>query len=200
MGFPKNAVTVDTKEILRSRRSSYGKLVSDQFHTLLAKHPVTDDVYSAANVAGNKHRASMTIPKDQSSLPPSYSRLSCSVIGIICATGVLATVLVEATWARSQTDPTPSTKVAGDAKAGKILFDQHCVTCHGPRGHGDGLEIAGATVADLSSLRTQRKLNADLLTTIHEGRPGKVMPSWEYRLSKEQSRDVLAYLRTLRRK
>lgn len=88
----------------------------------------------------------------------------------------------------------------GNAKVGKILFKQHCVTCHGPRGRGDGLEIAGATVADLSAPVTQRKLNVDLLTTIHEGRPGKVMPSWGYRLSQEQSGDILAYIRTLKRK
>lgn len=121
-------------------------------------------------------------------------------VGVIWTAGVWAIAPVEATWARDRSDPTPPTKVEGNAQAGKILFDQHCVTCHGPRGRGDGLEIAGASVADLSSPTTQRKLSADLLTTIHEGRPGKVMPSWDYRLSKEQSRDVLAYVRTLRRK
>jgi mono/diheme cytochrome c family protein len=90
--------------------------------------------------------------------------------------------------------------VSGDPRAGKELFEKHCVTCHGPRGRGDGLEIAGATVADLSSAATQRKLNVDLLTTIHEGRPGKVMPSWKWRLSEQQSKDVVAYIRTLKRK
>lgn len=90
--------------------------------------------------------------------------------------------------------------VSGDPRAGKDLFEKYCLTCHGPRGRGDGLEIVGATVADLSSAATQRKLNVDLLTTIHEGRPGKVMPSWKWRLSEEQSKNVLAYVRTLRRK
>lgn len=106
---------------------------------------------------------------------------------------------MEAASAQNLKTPKPATTVTGDARAGKILFDQHCVTCHGPKGRGDGLEIAGATVADLSSPTTQRKLNADLLATIHEGRPGKVMPSWDYRLSPEQSRDVLTYIRTLKR-
>lgn len=102
---------------------------------------------------------------------------------------------------RNQTGSTrENIVIGGDARLGKGLFEQHCVTCHGPRGRGDGLEIAGATVADLSSAATQRKLNVELLATIHEGRPGKVMPSWEYKLSKTQSRDILAYIRTLRRK
>lgn len=90
--------------------------------------------------------------------------------------------------------------IDGDPRTGKALFEKHCVTCHGLRGRGDGLEIAGATVADLSSAATQRKLNIDLLGTIHEGRPGKVMPSWKWRLSEEQSKNVLAYVRTLKRK
>ena len=90
--------------------------------------------------------------------------------------------------------------VDGDPRAGKALFEKHCVTCHGPRGRGDGIEIAGATVADLSSAKTQRKLNIELLTTIHEGRPGKVMPSWGWQLSEQESNDVLAYIRTLRKK
>jgi mono/diheme cytochrome c family protein len=116
------------------------------------------------------------------------------------AIGIWVAVSVDSTWAQTQPDRKPPTQVEGDARAGKVLFNQHCVTCHGLKGRGDGLQIAGATVADLSSPATQRKLNVDLLTTIHEGRPGRVMPSWEYRLSKEQTRDVLAYIRTLRRK
>ena len=127
------------------------------------------------------------------------SQLNVLVAGIIWATGVWATTPLETTWAQTQGDPKPPVNAQGDPQAGKLLFDQHCVTCHGRKGRGDGLEIAGATIADLSSPTTQRKLTIDLLTTIHEGRPGKVMPAWGYRLSQEQSRDVLAYIRTLRR-
>jgi mono/diheme cytochrome c family protein len=141
----------------------------------------------------------MTEPENQSSIRPRRSNLYCLIIGMICTAGIWATTPVEATGAQNQGGPKPPTKVEGDARAGKALFDQHCGTCHGPRGRGDGLEIAGANVADLSSAATQRKLNVELLATIHEGRPGKVMPSWEYRLSKERSIDVLAYIRTLRK-
>ena len=137
--------------------------------------------------------------KNLSSMLRRCSKLDGLVIGIIWATGVLVTTPLETTWAQTQSDPKPPVNAQGDPQAGKILFNQHCVTCHGRKGRGDGLEIAGATIADLSSPTTQRKLTIDLLTTIHEGRPGKVMPAWGYRLSQEQSRDVLAYIRTLRR-
>lgn len=89
--------------------------------------------------------------------------------------------------------------VTGDARVGKGLFEKHCVTCHGARGKGDGLEIVGAEVADLTSATTQRKLNIDLLKTIHEGRPEKVMPPWKWRFSAQQAQDVLAYVRTLKK-
>lgn len=100
---------------------------------------------------------------------------------------------------RTQAGAKQSVTVDGDAQVGKGLFDKHCVTCHGPRGKGDGLKIVGAEVADLTSAATQRKLSVDLLTTIHEGRPEKVMPAWKWRLSEEQSKNVLAYVRTLKK-
>jgi hypothetical protein len=34
-----------------------------------------------------------------------------------------------------------------------------------------------------------------LLRTIHEGKPN--MPNWKYRLSPQDSKDVLAYIRSL---
>ena len=74
---------------------------------------------------------------------------------------------LEATSAGPQNDLRPARTVTKDIQTGKVLFEQRCATCHGPRGRGDGIEIAGATVPDLSSAATQRKLDVDLLTTIH---------------------------------
>ena len=99
----------------------------------------------------------------------------------------------------NQTGAKRGVTVDGDARVGKGLFEKHCAMCHGPRGKGDGLEIVGAEVADLTSAATQRKLSMDLLKTIHDGRPEKVMPSWKWRLSEQQAKDVLAYVRTLRK-
>jgi mono/diheme cytochrome c family protein len=49
--------------------------------------------------------------------------------------------------------------------------------------------------ADLTSPSTQNKPDADLLRTIQDGRPN--MPSWKIRLSEQEKRDVLAYVRSL---
>jgi mono/diheme cytochrome c family protein len=82
-----------------------------------------------------------------------------------------------------------------DLKQGKMIFIKYCSGCHGLIGQGDGYRILGPTPADLTSLASKQKSDTDLLKTIHEGKPN--MPAWQFRLSKENSRDVLAYIRTL---
>jgi hypothetical protein len=47
----------------------------------------------------------------------------------------------------------------------------------------------------LTSPSTKKKSDADLLKTIHGGKPN--MPPWNVRPLEKESRDVLAYVRTL---
>jgi len=81
------------------------------------------------------------------------------------------------------------------ADKGKQIFVKHCAGCHGDRGKGDGYTLLGADPANLTSPATKKKSDAALLNTIHEGKSS--MPSWKVRLSEQDSRDVLAYVRTL---
>ena len=83
----------------------------------------------------------------------------------------------------------------GDAVRGKTLFARNCAGCHGPEGGGDGYRLLGQDPANLTSPSTGRKSDAELLKTIHDGKPN--MPAWRGSLSEKQSRDVLAYVRTL---
>ena len=85
---------------------------------------------------------------------------------------------------------------AGDVATGKIMFVRYCIGCHGPEGGGDGYRfLRGPDPANLKSPSTRKKSDADLLKTIHDGKPN--MPPWNTRLSEKESRDVLAYVRTL---
>lgn len=84
---------------------------------------------------------------------------------------------------------------AGDDVSGKTVFVRHCAGCHGPQGKGDGYMMLGPDPANLTSPSTTQKSDATLLRTIHEGKPN--MPSWKLLLSEEESRAVLAYIRTL---
>ena len=65
----------------------------------------------------------------------------------------------------------------------------------GLRAEGDGYRFfPGPNPADLTSPATRKKSDAEL-KTIHDGKPN--MPPWSVRLSEKESRDVLAYVRTL---
>ena len=96
------------------------------------------------------------------------------------------------TVAQGQTEPkAPS----GDVARGKTLFVRDCAGCHGAQGKGDGYRLLGPDPANLTTPSTTKKSDADLLKTIHDGKPN--MPAWKVHLSEEQSRNVLAYVRTL---
>ena len=85
---------------------------------------------------------------------------------------------------------------SGDVAGGKTLFVRYCTGCHGSEGGGDGYRFfRGPDLANLTSPATRKKSDADLLKTIHDGKPN--MPPWNVRLSEKESRDVLAYVRTL---
>jgi mono/diheme cytochrome c family protein len=83
---------------------------------------------------------------------------------------------------------------AGIAKGEKI-YARHCAGCHGAKGTGEGYKLLGPDPANLTLPSTTKKSDAALLNTIHEGKPN--MPSWKVRLSEQDSRAVLAYIRTL---
>ena len=84
----------------------------------------------------------------------------------------------------------------GDVARGQILFARYCTGCHGPEGGGGGYKfLRGPDPANLSSPSIKKKSDAVLLKTIHEGKPN--MPPWNTRLSEKESKDVLAYVRTL---
>jgi mono/diheme cytochrome c family protein len=91
---------------------------------------------------------------------------------------------------RSGADPS-----AARTENGRKIFIKHCAGCHGVEGKGDGYTLLGADPANLTSPAIKKKSDAALLNTIHEGKPS--MPSWKVRLSEQDSRDVLAYIRTL---
>ncbi|MBK9949458.1 MAG: c-type cytochrome [Nitrospira sp.] len=84
-----------------------------------------------------------------------------------------------------------------DQIKGKQIFSKYCAGCHGSEGKGDGYLLLGPDPANLTRPATKNKSDALLLETIHEGKPN--MPSWKGRLSENESRAVLAYIRALKK-
>lgn len=90
---------------------------------------------------------------------------------------------------------------AGDPARGKLLFDKHCLVCHGPQGKGDGPTgralIPPAT--DFTSQPSKKKSGAELRRIIEQGSPRTAMPAWKGQLSDMQLSDVVTYVETLRK-
>lgn len=84
---------------------------------------------------------------------------------------------------------------SADASRGRQIFVKYCSGCHGAQGQGDGYPLLGPDPANLASPATKDRPDEELIRTIHEGKPN--MPPWKYRLSPQDSKDVLAYIRSL---
>ncbi|MEW5829367.1 MAG: cytochrome c [Chloroflexota bacterium] len=88
----------------------------------------------------------------------------------------------------------------GDAAAvaaGKVVFEQNCVSCHGATGVGDG-EAGVALDPPPADLHKVNELAGEdfIYFVINEGVEGTSMVSWKGTLSEEQIQQVAAYIRT----
>ena len=107
-----------------------------------------------------------------------------------------------ATGAVTHTEEKTIEKLAGDPTKGKVVFEKHCTSCHGPDGKGTGPLGQSLTppAADYTSESSRLKSDAELFHAIQEGRPGTAMRSFrKLGLSNPEMRDVLAYVRVLSR-
>jgi len=91
-----------------------------------------------------------------------------------------------------------------DVKAGQALYVTHCAACHGNAGRGDGPSAAGFATkpADLTDGRLLNVLPDEfLLSVIRRGGPSEGlspgMPGFAAYLSETQTRQVVAYVRSL---
>ena len=103
---------------------------------------------------------------------------------------IIITALCSTAHAMNDTNASP--------EAGESVYRSNCLNCHGSKGKGDG-PIAGSLTsppADLTNSTVQNKEDETLLKVILNGKTGTSMPAWKNDLSKQQIRDVLAYLRT----
>ena len=82
---------------------------------------------------------------------------------------------------------------------GKHLYERHCQFCHGASGTGGNYREVTPLPADLTARAVQEKSDADLASTIHGGKPGTAMGSWNWALSEQDRHDVVLYIRSLGR-
>lgn len=87
---------------------------------------------------------------------------------------------------------------AGDAKAGKAVYDQHCRNCHGPTGVANPkiVKMMNTEIPSLGSADVQKMNDEELKKVITEGKAK--MPAIKSVTGKSVD-DVIAYIRTLKK-
>lgn len=103
-------------------------------------------------------------------------------------------------------EPPPRSQNAPRAAQGRIVYERHCLECHGQHGKGpsgdwrvrdaDG-HFPPPPLDD--SAHAWHHPTAVLLQVIREGSPqdqGK-MPGWQDKLSEQEMQDVVAYIKSL---
>ncbi len=79
---------------------------------------------------------------------------------------------------------------------GKVLFESHCMSCHGPQGRGDGPAASDFSVRPPNlqeSVRQVRQFEFYMALSQWKGD----MPGWEFPFSDEERKDLAQYLKSL---
>jgi cytochrome c6 len=92
-----------------------------------------------------------------------------------------------------------STSTYALADSGAEIYKAKCSACHGANGAGDTMIGKNLYLRALGSSDVQKQSDDELFTIIGRGKNKDRMPSFDRKLSKEQIRDVVRYIRTLRK-
>lgn len=87
----------------------------------------------------------------------------------------------------------------GNAAAGKLVFQQNCVVCHGATGKGDGAAAAGLNPKPANFSERLGSTEEKQLRVVTNGGASEklspLMPAFGEMLSEQQLRDVIAFVR-----
>jgi mono/diheme cytochrome c family protein len=88
------------------------------------------------------------------------------------------------------------------ADRGATVFAQHCASCHGATGRGDGPagQALDPPAADLVGPRAEHLRGIPRRSIIEEGRPGTAMVGWKAILSAEDLEAVYGFVHDLKHK
>ncbi len=122
--------------------------------------------------------------------------LALALAAVIAPVG-LATAQVP--WTAPASEKGKKNPLPADAKTieqGKKVAEVNCVTCHGPKGKGDGAAAVALNPkpADWTSKRVQAESDGEIFWKISNGRGP--MPAWRH-LPENERWALVRYLRTL---
>jgi mono/diheme cytochrome c family protein len=130
----------------------------------------------------------------------SIVKILLSVVGI-CAL-VSATFIQTSHWVAPKDADNLKNPVAGNAAAaaaGKQLYMQYCMVCHGEKGRGDGVAAPGLNPkpADHTSAAVQAQTDGAIFWKMTNGRAP--MAAYQNTLTETQRWDLVNYIRTLKK-
>lgn len=84
------------------------------------------------------------------------------------------------------------------AADGAAIYKGKCALCHGPDGAGQTAIGKKNNIRALGSAEVQKQTDAELVKITTEGK-GKLMPAFKTKLSAEEIKAVVAFIRTLKK-
>ena len=113
---------------------------------------------------------------------------------LVCAQGKTWTIPDGAAAETSPLSPTPEV-----LKRGESLYKSHCVTCHGPKGLGDGPDVDRKDRANRpANLVMSRNPEGLVFYKVWNGRQDPKMPAFKSQMTKDEVWSVVAYVVSLR--
>ncbi|WP_456415381.1 c-type cytochrome [Thiolapillus sp.] len=130
---------------------------------------------------------------------PSFQKLSAAQVSAI--------VRYVRSWTGKPGPVFEAARIQGDAGKGNVLYQKHCVRCHGKDGSGEGAGTGVTLSRERSFMVMPAALNnsgfqksasdAMIRDIILSGRKTSNMPAFRDKLSDQEVAHVIAYLRTL---
>lgn len=128
--------------------------------------------------------------------------LIISGLGMLVLLSFVPKLTDQKPWVVPDAAKTKVNPLKGDAASlatGKTLFNQHCKSCHGAKGKGDGTKAAqlDTECGDFTKATFQAQTDGEIFYKTSEGR--KDMPSYKKKISDVNDIwAVINYLRTLK--
>lgn len=98
----------------------------------------------------------------------------------------------------ANSEPTAQPTAAQDEMASaRKIYSEKCVRCHKEDGSGGKTEIDGTTInaENLASDKMKKEPDAELVEHITDGIPGEGMPAFKGKLTEQEIKDVVAFIR-----
>jgi mono/diheme cytochrome c family protein len=113
---------------------------------------------------------------------------------------LLTTARRQSIWAHAalEAPQPPDLEDADLVAAGQVLYDQHCVTCHGAPGVAPGATGLGMMPSPPNlTVAGRDRSPGEIYWAVTNGIKMSGMPAWEFRMTERERWAVVAFLKTL---